>query len=183
MSRRSWLRRHYRNQPPAIRRVLTDPRRTEHIRTVAMLARAYPDSYTIQHHLVSLLRNGGRFREALIHWKKMVRRFPRAPNPFFQRAFWAVKEGSYGEAARWFKECLRRDRGYFGTSARFYRTECLVQVGRFDEAEAELRSLPDGYVITNWKVWCKSLARQQWPRSQSAARMRPNTPLERTRER
>jgi hypothetical protein len=81
------------------------------LRPVSMLARAFPDSYTIQHHLITLLRNSGRIREALFHWNKVVRRFPQAPNPYFQRAFWAVKEENYAGAARWFRECLRRDRG------------------------------------------------------------------------
>jgi thioredoxin-like negative regulator of GroEL len=145
MPRRSWLKRHYRNQPTAVRTVLTNPRRNDHIPTIAARARAFPKSYAVNHSLVTLLHKAGRERQALIHWRRLTRAFPRAPNPYFQRALWAIEAQRYSEAATWLGQCLRRDRGYFRTTARFWRAECFLRAGKLDEAEAGFRGLPGGY--------------------------------------
>ena len=78
-------------------------------------------------------------------WLKTIRAFPRWPNPFFQRATWAMQTAAYEEAAKRLRQCLVLDRGYFGETAHFWRAEALYKLGRFDEAIRELTQVDDDY--------------------------------------
>jgi tetratricopeptide (TPR) repeat protein len=145
MSHRSWLRQHYRYEPAAIRLVLADWRRNQHLPTVAALARAHPKSYNANARLITLLRDAGRLPEALQHWRRNTRNFPRISNPHMQRAVWAIDERNYAEAITWLTRCLLWDRGYFRQTVLFWRAECNLRLGRFSAAAEDLLRLPDRY--------------------------------------
>ena len=127
--RRMLLSEHLRNSEPALRAA----------------CRRHPESYALHSSLVELLGRNGRRGAALVVWKRGMRRFERMPNPWFQRAHWAIESKDLDEAQRLLRVCLSRDRGYFRDTARFWRAEALWQLRRLDEAAIELAKVPEGY--------------------------------------
>ena len=147
-----------RNEPSSVQRLLLNDRLSDHIPSLERLAREYPSSYPLRSKLVEALRRQGRLKAALREWRLNTIIFPMAPNPYFQRARWSIKAGDYQKAAQWLSKCLRRDRGYFRTSAIFQRAQCNLRLGRYDAADEDLRGLLAGYEdseLGGWRVQTK----------------------------
>jgi hypothetical protein len=140
-----WLFRRYRNFPATVRRVLASERLGNDLRELAKLRRRYPKVCSIPHQMANVLMRAGREGEALRVWTQTVRQFPGAASPYFQRGHWAIERRRFHEAEKFLRLCLRRDRGYFGETARFWRAECFIRLGRFERALAELEHVNDGY--------------------------------------
>ncbi len=142
---RSFLRRRYRNLHPVAQRIFL----YEHFRTnVAALTEAVrrsPKTYALRHALADALLRANRRSEARRIWFQTTRLFPRAPNPFFQLANWAMEHGRFDEAEKRLRQCLVLDRGYFEETAHFWRAESLFRLGRFDEAIFELGHVRDDF--------------------------------------
>lgn len=91
-------------------------------------------------------------------WHQTVRRFRSIPNPYFQRAYWALDARNFGEAEKYLRLCLRHDHGYFGKTAHFWRAESLCRLGRYPAARFELNQVPDGHKehwFLDYQVWTK----------------------------
>jgi tetratricopeptide (TPR) repeat protein len=95
--------------------------------------------------MANLLVKHGRLKAAIRVWSTLVRQFPGRPNPYFERAHWALRCRDFEEAQKYLRLCLIRDRSYFRDTAHFWRAEALLQLGRRKEALAELRDVPDDY--------------------------------------
>jgi tetratricopeptide (TPR) repeat protein len=95
--------------------------------------------------MANLLVQRGRLKAAIRVWAATVKQFPGQPNPYFERAHWALRRRDFEEVQKYLRLCLMRDRGYFRDTARFWRAEALLQLGRRKEALAELRDVPDDY--------------------------------------
>jgi tetratricopeptide (TPR) repeat protein len=172
-----------RDEPSAVQRLLLNDKLSKHVPSLERLAREYPTSYPLRSSLVEALRRQGRFKASLREWRLNTILFPTAPNPYFQRARWAIKAGEHEQATRWLSKCLRRDRGYFRTSAIFQRAQCNLRVGKYDASDEDLRRLPAGYEdseLGGWRVQTK----EQLQAEVDAARAGhgSNKSLERTRE-
>jgi tetratricopeptide (TPR) repeat protein len=140
-----WLFRRYRHLPPDARSVLTNNRLRLDLAALTKVQKRHPRIYAIPHTIADALMKAGRTSEALRVWAQTVRQFPRAPNPYFQRASWALDRRQFQEAEKFLRLCLRRDRGYFGETAHFWRAECLARLGRYESALVELRNVSDDY--------------------------------------
>lgn len=140
-----WLRHHVRKEPPALRRLFLNEHLSASEHEVRLAIRQNPKSYAAHSSLSDLLMRRGRRREAIEFWHRTVRRFPGVPNPFFQRANWALEQRDFDAAQKYLRICLRFDRGYFRETAHFWRAEALARLGRDREAEKELARVPDGY--------------------------------------
>jgi tetratricopeptide (TPR) repeat protein len=172
------------NEPAAVQRLLLNDRLSDHVPSLERLAREYRSSYPLRSKLVESLRRQGRLKAALREWRLNTIIFPTAPNPYFQRARWSIKAGDHKQATQWLTKCLRRDKGYFRTSAIFQRAQCNLRIGDYDAADADLRRLPAGYEdseLGGWRVQTK----EQLQAEIDAARAGhgPNKSLERTRDR
>jgi Tfp pilus assembly protein PilF len=127
-------------------------------RVVRVALRTHPKSYELHAHLANLLARRGRRPEALRVWRQSVHRFPGVPNPYFQRATWALDRRDFAEAEKYLRLCLRHDRGYFGETAHFWRAEALVRLGRKREAEKELAHVSDDFEelwFLDYEKWTK----------------------------
>lgn len=142
---KQWLRHHLRKQPLRVRRLLLNERLSSSERQLRIAIQNDPDDYALRSALANLLYGGGRRREALLVWRGSVRRFPGAPNPYFQRATWALGNRDFRQAEKYLRLCLRNDHGYFRETAHFWRAESLFRLGRIREARKELDQVPDGY--------------------------------------
>lgn len=140
-----WLIRRYRGLPLGARRILTNEHLRKDLGVLELARQRYPNVYAIPSSMANLLMKAGRSSEALRIWRQMAQQFPGTPNPFFQRANWAMQERNYREAEKYLRLCLARDHGYFKETAHFWRAEALIQLARYDAALAELRSVPDGF--------------------------------------
>jgi tetratricopeptide (TPR) repeat protein len=172
-----------RNESLSVQRLLLNDKLADHVPSLERLAREFPSSYPLRSKLVEALRRQGRLKAALREWRLNTIVFPTAPNPYFQRARWSIKAGDYQQATRWLSKCLRRDKGYFRTSALFQRAQCNLLLREYDAADEDLRRLPAGYEdseLGGWRVQTK----EQLQAEIDAARAGhgPNKSLERTRE-
>lgn len=140
-----WLLRHYRGYPPTIRRVLVNERLSQNLKVLESLRKQYPNIYAIPSKMANLLVKGGRLKEAIRVWSKTLKQFPGKPNPYFERAHWALRRRDFEEVQKYMRLCLMRDHGYFRETAHFWRAEALFQLGRQNEALAELRDVRDDY--------------------------------------
>lgn len=140
-----WLRRHYRSYPPDVRRVLINEHLNRDLKVLESLRKRYPTIYAIPSRMANLLVKRGRLKEAIRIWSIMVRQFPGQPNPYFERAHWALRRRDFEEVQKYLRLCLIRDRGYFRETAHFWRAEALLQLGRRKEALAELKDVRDDY--------------------------------------
>lgn len=115
------------------------------LKLLESLRKQYPDVYAIPSKITNLLVRSGRLKEAIRVWSKTVKQFRGQPNPYFERAHWALRRRDFEEVQKYMRLCLMRDRGYFRDTAHFWRAEALFQLGRRTEALAELRDVPDNY--------------------------------------
>lgn len=143
--KRSRLRRYYRNLPALAQRVLTSEHLRYDVSVLRSACRLRPDVYALHSALSEALLRANRRREAHRVWLNTVKSFPRTPNPFFQRANWALEHGAFSEAAKRLRQCLALDHGYFRETARFWRAEALYRLGRFDAAIVELSQVRDDF--------------------------------------
>jgi tetratricopeptide (TPR) repeat protein len=135
---RRWLRQRYRKLPSLVQRILVYEQFRSNIPALRRSCGRFPRIYALRSSLTDALLRANREKEAYRVWRTTVRMFPRAPNPYFQFAHWALEQGAFGVAAKYLKQCLVRDRGYFRETAHFWRAEALFRVRRFNEAIAEL---------------------------------------------
>lgn len=140
-----WLRRRYRNLPALAQRVLINEHFRNDISALRRACRRLPGIYALRSALTEALVRAHRRTEAHRVWLQTVHLFPRAANPYFQRANWAMKGASYAEAAKRLRQCLALDHGHFRETAHFWRAEALYQLGRYDEAIVELTHVGNSY--------------------------------------
>lgn len=101
MRKRLW--RHYRNLPPKVRRILVDERLRQNVTLLERAWREYPTIYAIPSTIANLLVKRGRLREGLRVWRRMVKQFPNAPNPYFERAHWSLGRRDFEEAQKYLR--------------------------------------------------------------------------------
>ena len=95
-----WLRRHYRSYPPDVRRVLINDRLNHDLKVLESLQKRYPKIYAIPSKMANLLVKHGRLKEAIRVWSATVKQFPGQPNPYFERAYWALRRRDFEEAQK-----------------------------------------------------------------------------------
>lgn len=118
---------------------------SQNLKVLESLRKQYPKVYAIPSKIANLLVMNGRMKEAIRVWSKTVKQFPGQPNPYFERAHWALRCRDFEEVQKYMRLCLIRDRGYFRQTAHFWRAEALFQLGRRNEALTELRDVQDDY--------------------------------------
>src|SRR5687767_869075 len=109
MSKR-WLREHYGKLPLGARRVLTNKHLRRNLKVLELTRRQYPKVYAIASSITNLLVKRGRTKEAIRVWSQTIKQFPGEPNPYFQRAHWALTRRDFEEVQKYLRLCLRRDR-------------------------------------------------------------------------
>lgn len=163
--KKKWLRKHYRGLPRSAQLVLM----SDHLRESETALRGAilrnPRVYALASTLADLLTKQGRRREGLVIWRQSVGRFGRKPNPYFQRAHWAMTARNFSEAEKFLRLCLQRDRGYFRETAHFWRAEALARLGRTQAALRELTYVPDDYE----ELWF--LGHRRWSKSDLLAKL------------
>lgn len=143
--RKKWLREHFRRHSSRVRALFLNEHLSNSERHLRAAIRREPRDYALRSALTDLLHRGGRGQEALRVWRETVRAFPRAANPYFQRAIWAMEQRDFQAAEKYLRLCLVRDRGYFKETAHFWRAECLYRLGRFDKSRLELAQVSADY--------------------------------------
>jgi tetratricopeptide (TPR) repeat protein len=143
--RKAWLRRHYRDLPFAVQRVLINEKLRGDIKHLREACLAFPKIYALHSSLADTLENQGRHGEAIRVWFRNTQVFHRAPNPYFQRGHWLLDRGDFEGAQKFLRLCLARDKGYFRETALFWRAEALFRIGRLDEAEHDLSKVSAEY--------------------------------------
>ena len=143
--RKKWLREHFRRHSKRVRALFLNEHLSKSERRLRMAIGAEPKDYALRSALSDLLYRSGRGRDALLVWRETVRCFPGVPNPYFQRALWAMEDRDFERTEKYLRLCLRRDRGYFRETAHFWRAECLYRLGRFEQAKRELAHVSEDY--------------------------------------
>lgn len=142
---KKWVRNHYRHQPRGLRKVLIDDFLSRDIPTLKRYLERYPKNYPLHSSIADCYWRLGKKRNALMMWTKTIRIFPKAANPFFQRANWALEKYDFREAAKYLRLCLKKDKGYFRITAHFWRAESLFRIGHYLAAKKELKHVSDDY--------------------------------------
>ncbi len=145
MPSKEWLRAHYHHEPKDLREILINDHLSEDLPTLKKYLRKYPKNYTLHASIADHYWDSGRKRSALRKWHETVDLFPRAANPFFQRAHWALNARNFKEASKYLRLCLRKDKGYFRETAHFWRAEALFRIGAYAAAKKELDNVSDDY--------------------------------------
>jgi tetratricopeptide (TPR) repeat protein len=105
----------------------------------------HPNSLPLFSSLMRLLRKGKRYREAIQIWHRVKSQLRNKSSSYFQRATWAMEAKKYAEAAHFLSLCLRRDNGYFGETAHFWRAFALYRLGKIAEALKHLDAVSNDY--------------------------------------
>ena len=145
MPSKAWLKKRYAHLPQKVQLVLINKLLNRNVRILSNLLNEYPKVHAVH----SSLENGfiglGSRTLAIRKWHKTVKSFPRIPNTYFQRASWALEKSKFFEAALYLRLCLKVDKGYFKTTAHFWRAEALYRLGNYSIAKRELNNVPNEY--------------------------------------
>jgi pentatricopeptide repeat protein len=165
MSSTKWLWERYRYLNPSIRQLLMEdksPSRKPHRSYESRVRNAlvkHPNSTPLFSSLMRLLRKGKRYTEAIQIWHRIKSRLRNKSSSYFQRATWAMEAKKYAVAAHFLSLCLRRDKGYFGETAHFWRAFALYRLGKIAEALKHLDTVSDDYsepYFFGTETWSKS---------------------------
>jgi tetratricopeptide (TPR) repeat protein len=165
MPTNKWLRVRYKYLHPELRQVLMVDKsasRKPHWSFESRLRNAikkYPASSPLKSALIRMLRDKKRYLEAIQNWHQLKNKLRNKSSSYFQRASWAMASKKYRQAVHFLALCLRRDTGYFGETAHFWRAYALYRLGKSAEALNHLDSVSEDYnepYFFGVETWSKS---------------------------
>ncbi len=107
-----------------------------------------PDDPTSYRHMADVLELAQRHAEALPFRNKVLELAPDSAANYFSRADLFYQTGNYSAAIQDFSKAAELDRhGGLGPLIHLYRADCHRRLKAYDEAIADCRHVPDGYVF------------------------------------
>lgn len=103
------------------------------IKSLSLVAKHYPNAYTVNLRLGYLYYLQGQFANAVSHYKQAQRAVPEAFNPVLGLMNVALAQAKYDEAERLGLLLIKTD--YYHYYANLKLTEVMIQTKKWDEAE------------------------------------------------
>jgi soluble lytic murein transglycosylase len=133
----------------------------------AMVVKKYPDSeWAAEAQFLSgwLEYNRGRFKDCIPGLEGLLARYPRSK--FADDALWYLGYahyliGDYEEALRLLTRLAGQSGELTGGKGRYWRARTLAKLGKTDEANAELRKLPEIYPLSWYAVLARARLEEQ----------------------
>ena len=87
----------------------------------------------------------GRYEDAIKEINNLIELCPNVAVPYEQRAGFYMKIGDFKSALKDYNKAQQYDDGYLSNAIIYFRALCYMQLKEYDNAIADLDSLPDNY--------------------------------------